>query len=96
MAKGYWLVNLDIIDPERFEEYGVAVRPFLAKHNARFLTRVGTHEVVEGSGRGRHNVIEFDSIELAKEVYWSDEYQAMIPLRQAGANADLVIAEGNT
>lgn len=95
MAKGYWLVNLDIFDAEKFEEYGVVVRPFLAKHGARFLTRVEAHDVVEGAGRARHNVIEFDSYELAKELYNSDEYQAMVPLRQAGAHADFVITAGN-
>lgn len=48
MAKGYWLVDVEATDAEQYGEYAAVVRPFLAKLGARFLTRGGATEVVEG------------------------------------------------
>lgn len=94
MAKGYWLVDVEVTDAERYGEYAAVVRPFLANLGARFLTRGGAMEVVEGTGRSQQVVLEFPSYAEALAAYRSPEYQAMIPLRLAGASGDLVIVEG--
>ena len=39
-------------------------------------------------------VIEFESSEAAKRFYNSPEYQAILPLRLAGAKGDLAIVQG--
>ncbi len=94
MAKGYWIVSLEVTDPEQYARYAQVVRPFLAREGARFLVRGGACEVREGSGRTRNVVIEFDSYTAALAAYESDEYQAMIHLRTAAAKGDFVIADG--
>lgn len=41
MAKGYWVVRVDVTDPEQFKIYQAFVGPFLAEHDGRFLVRGG-------------------------------------------------------
>ena len=65
MAKGYWIVRVDITDPERYKEYIAAnAKPF-ARYGARFLVRGGVFENPEGSARTRNAVIEFPSHQAA-------------------------------
>jgi uncharacterized protein (DUF1330 family) len=65
MAKGYWIVRVDIADPDRYKVYTTAnAKPF-AKYGARFLARGGKFENPEGSARARNAVIEFPSYEAA-------------------------------
>ena len=94
MAKGYWIVRVDISDPEQYKAYVAANAEPLRKHGARFLVRGGRHENPEGSMRARNVVIEFPSYDAAVACWHSDEYQAAIKLRQAASTADLLIIEG--
>ena len=94
MAKGYWIVSIDVEDAEGYGEYVKLVRPYLERCNATFLTRGGVHEVKEGHFRSRNVVIEFANYETALKCYNSDEYQAMIALRTGASKADMVIVEG--
>jgi uncharacterized protein (DUF1330 family) len=80
MAKGYWIVRVDITDME--------------KYGARFLVRGGSFENPEGSSRSRNAVIEFPSYQAAVECWHSPGYQQAIALRQPVSTADLVIIEG--
>ena len=81
MAKGYWIVSIDVADAEGYAEYVKLVRPYLERCKAVFLTRGGAHQVKEGHFRSRNIVIEFATYEYAQECYDSAEYQAMIALR---------------
>ena len=94
MPKGYWIVNVDVTDPDAYAEYQAFVRPFLAENGGRFIVRGGRSEVVEGESRSRQVVIEFDSFEKAQSLYHGDTYQAGMKLRLGAATANLVIAEG--
>ncbi|MCB1518648.1 MAG: DUF1330 domain-containing protein [Hyphomicrobiaceae bacterium] len=94
MAKGYWIVSVEMYDAEEYKKYQQAVRPFLASKGAVFLTRGGAHEVVEGEANSRNVIIEFESYEQALAVYRSDEYQALIPLRRNGSTSNFIIVEG--
>lgn len=94
MAKGYWIVSIDVTTPDGYGEYVKAVRPYLERCKAVFLTRGGTHEVREGNFRERNVVIEFATYQHALDCYKSEEYQAMISLRANASSADLVIVEG--
>lgn len=94
MAKGYWVVRVDVTDPEQFKQYSAFVGPFLDAHGGRFLVRGGRHAVPEGMARQRTVVVEFPSYEVALSAYDSAEYQAGIELRREAANLDFVIVEG--
>jgi uncharacterized protein (DUF1330 family) len=94
MSKGYWIVSVDITEPDLYPQYVVANRIALEKYGARFLARGGRSEVREGSGRTRNVIVEFESYEQAQACYESPEYQAAIKLRMAAATASFVIVEG--
>jgi uncharacterized protein (DUF1330 family) len=94
MTKGYWMVHVDVADADAYKKYLAAnVAPF-AKYGARFLTRGGRSENVEGHARSRNVVIEFPSYQAAVDCWHSPEYQAALGLRQPVSTADLVIVEG--
>ena len=95
MAKGYWLFQVTINDPDTYQKYveRMDVDAF-AKHGARFLVRGGQFQAVEGATQQRHVIIEFESYEKALACYRSPEYQAASELRRAAALTDLVIVEG--
>ena len=59
MPKGYWVGRVDVIKPEAYQAYGVALAEVLRKYGANFLVRGGTFEAVEGKARGRNIVLEF-------------------------------------
>lgn len=94
MAKGYWVVHLDVDDAETYRTYTDFVRPFLAANGGRFVIRGGTQSVVEGAVRPRTVVVEFDSLAEAERVYHSEEYQTGMKPRLAASRADFAIVEG--
>jgi uncharacterized protein (DUF1330 family) len=94
MAKGYWIVRVDITDQEQYKLYIAANAGPFKKYGARFLVRAGRLENPEGTSRSRNAVIEFPSYESALECWRSPEYQAAIKLRQPVSTIDLVIIEG--
>ena len=94
MAKGYWIVHVDVTDLEQYQAYMAANAAPLKKHGARFLVRAGKFETVEGKSRSRNTVIEFPSYTAALECWKSAEYQYAISLRQPVATMDLTVIEG--
>lgn len=94
MAKGYWVVNLEVSDPEGYKDYQAFVRPFLAANGGRFLVRGGRMEVVEGAMLPRVVVIEFDSFDEARRLYHSMEYQEGRALRLGRSAGNVAIVEG--
>jgi uncharacterized protein (DUF1330 family) len=94
MAKGYWIVRVDITDQEQYKQYIAANAAPLRKYGARFLVRSGRFESPEGGSRTRNVVLEFPSYEAALECWKSPEYQVAIKLRQPVSTVDLVIIEG--
>ena len=94
MAKGYWIANVDITDPEGYKSYVAANAEPFRKYGGRFLIRGGKSERVEGRLRSRIVLIEFPNFATALECYRSPEYQNALKLRLGKSDADLVIIEG--
>ena len=94
MAKGYWIVRVDIADPERYKAYVAANAGPLGKFGARFLVRAGRFENPEGASRTRNAVIEFPSYQAARDCWHSAEYQELLELRQPVSTIDLILIEG--
>jgi uncharacterized protein (DUF1330 family) len=95
MPKAYWIAHVDVADPEAYKLYIAANAAPLAKFGGKFLVRGGTHEVVEGSLKSRHVVIEFPDLATARACYTSPEYAVALALRaEPVSNGDLVIIEG--
>ena len=94
MTKGYWIVRVDITDPEAYKAYVAANAQAFRKFGARFLVRSGQYETMEGTSRGRNVVIEFKDYATALACYRSPEYAKAIALRQGNAVADIIVIEG--
>jgi uncharacterized protein (DUF1330 family) len=94
MAKGYWIVRVDIADIEQYKRYVAANAEPFRKFGARFLVRSGPFENPEGGSRARNVVIEFPSYQVALDCYKSPEYQQAMTLRTSVATADLIIIDG--
>jgi uncharacterized protein (DUF1330 family) len=75
MPKGYWVVRVDVTNPDAYKLYVAANAKAFAKYGAKFLVRGGPAESREGSGRTRNVVIEFKDDDTAKACYDSPEYR---------------------
>ena len=94
MAKGYWIVRVDVADEERYKAYIAANAEPLGRYGAHLLVRAGRFENPEGSSRARNVVIEFPSYQAAIDCWRSPEYQQAMKLRLPVSTGDLVIIEG--
>jgi uncharacterized protein (DUF1330 family) len=94
MSKGYWIIRVDITEPESFKAYASSNGEALKKFGAKFLVRAGSFNAVEGSTRSRNTVVEFPSYQAAIDCWNSAEYQAARNLRIGASEMDLVIIEG--
>ena len=94
MAKGYWVVHVDVSDPEAYKAYVAANAVAFRKYGAKFLVRGGKNEVPEGTSRARTVILEFKDYATALACYRSHEYAKAIKLRQGNSAADLTVIEG--
>src|SRR4030095_3236771 len=59
----FYIGQHEIDDEVAFAEYLEQTMPFIEKHGGRYLTKAGTHEMLEGQHPSRIVVIEFPSID---------------------------------
>lgn len=91
----YIIVNVDVLNPERYPEYVQSVPPTLAAYGGRFIVRGGNAERLEGTIEPRRVVvIEFENAERARAWWSSAEYAGPKALRQATAKTDMILVEG--
>ena len=94
MPKAYWVVHVDVEDPDAYAAYRAANAEAFAEYGARFLVRGGAKQQMEGASRARTVVLEFPSLEAAQACYASPSYQAAKALRENASMADFMIVEG--
>ena len=94
MAKGYWIPQIDVSNPEGYKAYMAATPPAHEKYRGIALVRGGKMQVMEGRVRSRAVLREFPDYATALACYASDEYQRAKPLRLPHASCDFIIAEG--
>lgn len=91
----YLIAELKVHDDEEFGKYKEQVAPMVEKYGGRYLVRGGAIFGLEGdSAPERMVVIEFPSMEKAREFYDSEEYQPVMELRLNSADSRLLLAEG--
>ncbi|MBI5341193.1 MAG: DUF1330 domain-containing protein [Mycolicibacterium rufum] len=93
MPKGYIVITEDVKDPAGMAEYGKLASKAMA--GATVLAFDTKAETIEGQWHGSQTVLlEFESVEAAKEWYHSEAYQKAVALRQAAADCNGVILSG--
>ncbi len=91
----YVLVQIEVHDPARYDDYKRMVPPSLEKFGGRFLARGGATETLEGSWSPKRMVIvEFPDVARAKAWWASDEYAEAKALRQATARSEMIVVSG--
>ena len=91
----YVIVDIDVTDPEGFEEYKRLAQATVLKHGGRYLARGGETTSLEGSWNPKRLVIlEFDSLARAKGWYESAEYAVARQARKTTAVFRMVATDG--
>ena len=91
----YVIAHIDVKDPVRYEDYKKMSPVSIQKFGGRFIARGGKTEVLEGSWQPKRLVLlEFPSVERAREWWASDDYRPARDLRQATSTGDMIIVEG--
>jgi uncharacterized protein (DUF1330 family) len=91
----YVIVETDINDPERYEQYKAASPAAVAAGGGRFVVRGGDLAVLEGDWHpSRLVMLEFEDLEAAKRWYESEVYQEAKKLREGAAHLRMVAVQG--
>jgi uncharacterized protein (DUF1330 family) len=91
----YLIVDVEVTDPEQYENYKAVAPAAIAKYGGRYLVRGGAHTTLEGSWRPHRVVLlEFPDVEAAKRFYDSPEYREARALRANAAKGNIVVVEG--
>jgi len=89
------VVDVDVKDPERYEEYKRLTPGSLVPFGGRFVVRGGKAETLEGTWAPRRLVIlEFPTVERAREWWSSDLYRPAKALRQSSSHTEMILVEG--
>jgi uncharacterized protein (DUF1330 family) len=91
----YWIGEHAVTDAAKFDDYLRQAIPLIERFGGRYLTRVGTHEVLDGDWRpNRVVIIAFPDMAAMQELYRSPEYQPLIALRRSAATDVIIAVEG--
>lgn len=91
----YVIVEIDIFDPVGFAEYRKAVVPLVQKYDGKYIAVDDGIENLEGEWFPRRIVmIEFPSMEKAKEWFGCEEYRVPCKIRQRTAKTKIILVEG--
>jgi uncharacterized protein (DUF1330 family) len=91
----YVIVEIDVHDTEAYGPYVEGATTSVALAGGRYLARGGATRSLEGDPpRSRVVVMTFPDLEAAVGWYNSDAYQAVLPIRQAGATSRMFVVEG--
>jgi uncharacterized protein (DUF1330 family) len=94
MPKGYVIARAVVTNATQYAIYAAAAGEAIKKHGGKPIVRGGRTEVIEGEGRPRNVVLEFESVEAARTYAHSPEYTAAKKLRENAGFVDMVIVEG--
>ena len=90
----YLIVETDITDPDRYEQYKAAAPAAIEAFGGRYVVRGGETAVLEGDWQPKRLVVvEFPDLEAAKRFYDSPEYQAAKKLREGAATLNMVAVQ---
>ena len=89
------IFDVEIRDPERYQDYTRQVKPALEAAGATYLARGGAHKVYEGDWSPRRIVLlEFPSVAAWESFYNGPTYQGLKAIRDECSSVRLVSVEG--
>lgn len=91
----YVIVEITVLDPERYDRYKELAPASIAAYGGRYLVRGGASEPLEGGWTpARLVIVEFPSVERARAWWSSPEYADAKAMRQAAAHTEMLLVEG--
>jgi uncharacterized protein (DUF1330 family) len=91
----YVIVEADVSDMDAYQAYLTASPGSIAAGGGRFIARGGETVTLEGEWHPRRVVLlEFESLEAARQWYASEQYQAAKGLREGIAELKMIAIEG--
>jgi uncharacterized protein (DUF1330 family) len=91
----YVIADIEVTDAVGYEEYKKLAAPTVAAYGGRYVVRGGAAENLEGPwSPGRVVVLEFASVDRAREWWTSESYEAVKRLRHSSAKSKLILVEG--
>lgn len=91
----YVIVEITIHDQNLYEEYKKLTPAAISAYDGKFLIRGAKTEALEGEWNPQRIVVlEFPSVERAKEWWHSPEYSEARGIRQRAATTKMIVVEG--
>jgi uncharacterized protein (DUF1330 family) len=91
----YLIAKIRVHDQDSYAHYAARSPAIVARYGGRILARGSTTEILEGDASAvRVVIVEFASMDAAKRLYHSPEYQELRKIRAAVADAHIVVVEG--
>lgn len=94
MTSAYWINTFTAVrDAERLERYVALAGPAMRAAGGRFLARGTPAHALEGACLLRTTLIEFPSVQAARDAYDSDAYQEALRVLGDAADREIRIIE---
>jgi uncharacterized protein (DUF1330 family) len=91
----YVIVDIAVSNASVYARYESLVSATVEAYGGRYLAVGGRTEVLEGDWLpGRLVILEFESLERARQWFDSPEYKPVKELRHAAANSNMLAIEG--
>lgn len=86
----YMLVLINLKNPKKLADYSAAAKSTLAEAGAKLISK-GKAVSLSGDNADRAALFSFPELEAAQRWYSSTEYQALLGLRDEGADMTFII-----
>ena len=91
----YVIVEIEVVDPVGYEEYKKQAAATVHQHGGKYIVRGGKTEVLEGDWNPKRIVVlQFESMERAKEWLNCEEYREPRKMRHRTAKTNMILVEG--
>jgi uncharacterized protein (DUF1330 family) len=91
----YVISELEVLDEEKMQEYRKLAEASIAEYGGRYLVRGAEPLIVEGAAaKTKVVIVEFPSIQHAKNWYASASYSPALKVRQEALERRLIFVDG--
>lgn len=90
----YLIAQVEVTDPDAYERYRPLAAASIARHGGKYIVRGGKTEQLEGPAPQRVVVLEFPTMEAARNFYFSPDYTEARKIREAASKSKIFLVEG--
>lgn len=91
----YVISRVTPVPGDALDQYRALAEASIAKYGGRYLVRGGPQEVLEGAWGKAAIIVEFPSVEAARQWYASLDYGEALEVRDDALTRDLVLVSGD-